>query len=126
VLKSSIISIVDDDISVRRAIANLLESAGFEAKTFASAEEFLSSDVRANTECLILDVRMPGMSGLELQSHLLTHNERIPIIFISAHGDNRVRAQGLKDGAVAFLAKPFKNQEFLDAVEAARRMERDP
>jgi FixJ family two-component response regulator len=119
--KAAVISIVDDDASVRAAIANLVESAGFAPETFASGEEFLSLGVRPDCECLILDVKMPGMSGLELQRCLLAHNHRIPIIFISAHGENGTRAEVLKLGAVAFLAKPFDNQELLDVIESARR-----
>jgi len=120
--KAPSIAIVDDNLSVRRAIANLVESAGFEAHTFASAEEFLKARPNCDTECLILDMRMPGMCGLELQSELLARNDRIPIIFMSAHGDDSARAQGLNAGAVAFLGKPWDTQELLDAVQLALEM----
>jgi FixJ family two-component response regulator len=114
-----LISIVDDDEPVREAIESLLKSVGFKAEVFASAEEFLNSDHLPETECLILDVRMPGMSGLELQRQLAAAGSRIPIIFITAHGDEEVQAQALKAGAVAFLRKPFSEEALLSAVQAA-------
>jgi len=114
-----LIVIVDDDAAVRRAIASLMESAGFASASFTSAEDCLRSGRLAECACLILDVRMPGMDGLQLQSHLLPRNERIPVIFISAHGDNGARAQAIQAGAVAFLAKPFDHQELLDAIDSA-------
>jgi FixJ family two-component response regulator len=116
--KASLIVIVDDDAAVRKAIASLVESAGFESANFASAEECLTSDRLADCACLIVDVRMPGMDGLQLQSRLLARDERIPIIFISAHDDGAV-AQAIQAGAVTFLAKPFGHQELLDAIDSA-------
>lgn len=114
-----LIVIVDDDAAVRRAIASLVESAGFASASFTSAEDCLRSGRLAECACLILDVRMPGMDGLQLQSHLLARNERIPIIFIPGHGDNGARAQAMQAGAVAFLAKPFDHQDLLDAIDSA-------
>jgi FixJ family two-component response regulator len=117
--RAPLIVIVDDDAAVRKAITSLVESAGFESASFGSAEECLGSNRLADSACLILDVRMPGMSGLELQSHLLARDEVIPIIFISAHGENGARAQASQAGAAAFLAKPFGHQELLDAIDSA-------
>jgi FixJ family two-component response regulator len=116
VLNSSRILIVDDDESVRQALKGLLKSAGFSADAFASAEEFLSSGQLQATSCLILDVRMPGMSGVELQERLIASNAAVPIIFISAHGDEDVRARALQRGAVDFLQKPFSDEALLDAI----------
>jgi FixJ family two-component response regulator len=92
---------------------------GYNAEAFASAEAFLHSGQRANTDCIVLDVRMPGMSGLELQRVLATANSHIPIIFITAHGDDQVRLQALSDGAVDFLFKPFSEEAMLKAVDRA-------
>jgi len=117
--RAPLIVIVDDDAAVRKAITSLVESAGFESASFGSAEECLGSNRLADSACLILDVRMPGMSGLELQSHLLARNERIPIIFISTHGENGARAQAIQAGAVAFLAKPFDPEELLNTIDSA-------
>jgi FixJ family two-component response regulator len=109
---------VDDDESVREALESLLRSAGFKAEVFASAEQFLSSDRAREVDCLIVDVRMPGMNGLELQRQLAAGGLRVPIVFISAHGDELARAQALRAGAVAFLRKPFSEQALLNAVQA--------
>jgi FixJ family two-component response regulator len=116
---SSRISIVDDDESVRQALKGLLRSAGFPADAFASAEEFLSSGQLHATSCLILDVRMPGMSGMDLQDRLIASSSAVPIIFISAHGDEDVRTRALQRGAVAFLQKPFSDDALLDAIASA-------
>jgi FixJ family two-component response regulator len=113
-----LISVVDDDESVREALESLLRSAGFKAEVFASAEQFLRSDRAREVDCLIVDVRMPGMNGLELQRQLAADGSRVPIIFITAHGDEIARAQALRAGAVAFLRKPFSEQALLDAVQA--------
>jgi two-component system response regulator FixJ len=113
------ISIVDDDESLRTALRGLLRSAGFEASTFASAREFLESPERLACACLILDVRMPGMSGLELQRRLSDSGSTIPIVFISAHSDEESRARALEKGAVAFLKKPFSDEALLNAIAAA-------
>jgi FixJ family two-component response regulator len=115
------ISIVDDDESVREALKSLLESVGYSTKVFASAEEFLRSNNHQETQCLILDIRMPGMSGLELQRRLVAAGFRIPIIFITAHADEEGRAPALREGAVAFLRKPFSEEALLSAVQSALR-----
>jgi FixJ family two-component response regulator len=118
------ISIVDDDDSVREALKSLLKSAGFQVEAFASAEEFLNSSQLLETACLILDVRMPGMSGVELQDRLATSHGELPIVFISAHADSEARARALENGAVGFLEKPFSDEALLDAIDAAVRLPR--
>src|ERR1700686_2345842 len=105
--KTKIVAIVDDDDSMRLAVQDLLEAVGLLAQGFASAEEFLRSGVQHATACLIADIRMPGMSGLELQAKLNAENCRIPIIFITAHGDGQMGGQALRAGGVEFLANPF-------------------
>ena len=117
--ETALISIVDDDESIREAIQSLLRSVGFRAKTFASAEQFLQSGQIENTACLILDVRMPGMSGLELQRRLIATLWRIPIVFVTAHGDEEARSRALQEGAVEFLLKPFSEEALLTAIQAA-------
>jgi FixJ family two-component response regulator len=114
-----LVVIVDDDELVRDSLTGLMKAAGFPALTFASAEDFLNSGEQANTACLIADIRMPGMSGLELQSRLSGDNLRIPIIFITAQGDEKMRMRALRAGAVEFLAKPFDDDVLLDSVRAA-------
>ena len=114
-----LISIVDDDESVREAIESLMKSVGYTAKVFPSASEFLRSGCLDFTGCLILDVQMPGMSGLELQNHLVASKCRIPIVFISAHCDEDARARAFKAGAVGFLQKPFSEDALLDALNAS-------
>jgi FixJ family two-component response regulator len=114
-----LISIVDDDESIREALESLVKSMGHRAEAFATAEEFLNSDRRQDTACLVLDVRMPGMSGLELQRQLAAANGPIPIIFITAHDDEQARAQALKAGAVDFLRKPFSEEALLNGVRSA-------
>ena len=111
-----LIAIVDDDESVRDALKSLIDSVGFHAEVFASGEAFLNSPYPSQTDCLIADVRMPGMSGLELQERLTTANSPIPIVFISAHDDGEARARGLRAGAVAFLQKPFSEDSLLGAI----------
>ena len=111
--------IVDDDELIRDSLSGLMKEAGYPALTFASAEDFLNSGELENTGCLIADIRMPGMSGLELQSRLSRDNLRIPIIFITAQGDEKMRMQALRAGAVEFLAKPFDDDALLDSVRAA-------
>jgi len=120
--KTKIVAIVDDDESVRRALQGLLKAAGLQAKAFASAEEFLDSGQQHNTACLVTDIRMPGMSGLDLQARLNSQNCRIPTIFITAHGDANMRMQALRAGAVEFLAKPFSDDVLLENVRAALEM----
>lgn len=118
--KTPRVSIVDDDESVREAISSLLRSIGLEAKVFASAEQFLNSDYQHNADCLILDVRMPGMTGLQLQEKLASAKCDIPIIFITAHvSDREAKARALRSGAVDFLIKPFKEDELLNDVYIA-------
>lgn len=114
------ISIVDDDPAVRDALSRLMDSAGLEATAFSSAEEFLASPSRDETTCLILDVRMPGMDGLELQRRLVASNWRAPIIFISAHAEAGARERALQAGAMRFFEKPFNSSALLDAIDAAR------
>ena len=113
------IAIVDDDQSVQSAIQDLIESEGLSALCFGSAEEFLDSGAQNEAGCLIADIRMPGMSGIELQGKLKADRCRIPIIFITAHGDAKMRIQAMRDGAVEFLTKPFDNAVLLETVHAA-------
>ena len=115
------ISVVDDDESLRRSLSNLLRSVGFGVETFASAEEFLRSAQRENTGCLVLDLRMTGMSGLDLLRHLAVRDSRIRVVILTAHGDEETRRRSLQAGAVAFLDKPFHSDALLDAVRAALR-----
>jgi FixJ family two-component response regulator len=112
----SLISIVDDDQSVREATTSLLKSNGFRAEVFSSAEDFLASSYLDETRCLILDVQMPGMNGLELQRRLASENRCIPIIFISAHDNQEVRKQANRSGAIDFLPKPFSEEALLRAI----------
>jgi FixJ family two-component response regulator len=116
---SRLIAIVDDDKSVQSALQDLIESEGLSTLCFGSAEEFLDSGVQDEAGCLIADIRMPGISGIELQSRLKADRCRIPIIFITAHGDPKMRAQAIRDGAVEFLTKPFDNTVLLETVHAA-------
>jgi|SRR6202795_3436769 FixJ family two-component response regulator len=117
--KTKLVAIVDDDDSMRNALDGLLKAVGFPAKAFASAEEFLKSGQQHQTSCLIADIRMPGMSGLELQAKLNAERCKIPIIFITAHGDEKMRMQALRAGAVEFLSKPFDEEILLESVRAA-------
>jgi FixJ family two-component response regulator len=116
---TKLVAIVDDDDSVRSALHGMLKAVGLPTLTFASAEEFLNSGQQHQTSCLIADIRMPGISGLELQAKLNAENCRIPTIFITAHGDAQMRMQALRAGAVEFLAKPFDDEALLDTVRAA-------
>jgi FixJ family two-component response regulator len=117
--KHGLIAIVDDDDLVRNAVQGLLKSVGLPARAFASAEEFLLSGQQRQTACLIADIRMPGMSGLELQAKLNAERCKIPTIFITAHGDVKMRMQALRAGAVEFLAKPFDDEVLLENVRVA-------
>ena len=119
------ISIVDDDASVRAATARLLRSMGFSAHTFASAKEFLSSAQLRETACLIADVEMPGMSGVELQERLIAHGNSTPIIFITAFPEDRLRERAMRAGAVGFLSKPFDELQLLECVERALMRRQD-
>jgi FixJ family two-component response regulator len=111
--------VVDDDASVRRGVARLLRSAGHRVETFASAREFLDRGVGAGPCCLVLDIRMPGQSGLDLHHTLTASDREIPVIFITGNGDIPMAVRAMKSGAVDFLAKPFDDQELLDAVAHA-------
>jgi FixJ family two-component response regulator len=113
------VAIVDDEALVRDALLDLLEEAGFMACAFASGEDFLASGRQYECSCLITDIRMPGISGLDLQARLNAGRLRIPIIFITAHGDDRMRIQALRAGAIEFLGKPFDDEELLQTVRAA-------
>ena len=114
-----VIAVVDDDLSVREALENLISSVGFEVKLFASAEDFLDSDTPLQTDCAILDVRLPGISGLELQQRLVAHGKSIPVIIITAQGDDQTQDEAVAAGAIAFLRKPFKEDVLLAALESA-------
>src|SRR6202165_5084818 len=117
--KAKLVAIVDDDELMRSALQGMLKSVGFPSQAFASAEEFLKSGQHQQTACLIADIRMPGMSGLELQAKLNAERCRIPTIFITAHGDTKMRLQAMRAGAVEFLAKPFDDEVLLQNVRAA-------
>ncbi len=115
-----VISVVDDDESVRESLQALIRSVGFQVKVFPSAEEFLHSEQLLNTDCLILDVRMPGMSGPELQGELKARRVKVPIIFMTAHeSDEEVRARALRNGAVEYLIKPVSEAVLLNAMDSA-------
>jgi FixJ family two-component response regulator len=116
---SRLIAIVDDDKSVQTALQDLIESEGLSTLCFDSAEQFLDSGAQRKAACLIADVRMPGMSGIELQAKLKADRSGIPIIFITAHGDAKMRVQAMRNGAVEFLTKPFDNAVLLETVHAA-------
>lgn len=113
------VAIVEDDESYRGAIQRLLKSAGFSAQSFSCAEDFLNSGVQHKTGCLIADIRMPGMSGIDLQSKLNSDHCPIPMVFITAHGDEKMRLQAMRSGAVKFLTKPFDGGTLLEAVRVA-------
>ena len=116
---SRLVAIVDDDESVLRSLQDLIESDGLSALCFGSAEQFLDSDARNKAACMVADIRMPGMSGLELQAKLKAERCRIPIIFITAHGDAEMRIHAMREGAVEFLSKPFDDAVLLEIVHAA-------
>jgi FixJ family two-component response regulator len=117
--QSKLVAIVDDDESVRGTLQELLRSAGFSSRAFESAEAFLGSGHQQEMACLITDIRMPGMSGLELQAKLNAERCRIPTIFITAHGDEEMRFQALRAGAVEFLPKPFDDEVLIESIRAA-------
>jgi len=124
--KVPLISIVDDDESVRESLDGLFRSVGFAVKVFASAEEFLNADHHDDVDCLLLDVRLPGMNGIELHRHLVAHHCEIPVVFITAHGsEEAVRSQALRNGAVDYLIKPLSEDTVLDALHKALRAKRD-
>jgi len=117
-----LISVVDDDESVRESLPDLLKEFGFDAQSFSSAEEFLASDSVSQTSCLLLDVAMPGMTGLDLQRELTIRRQEIPIVFITAHRDEMVRPRLLAQGAVECLFKPFTETDLLAALNTALRV----
>ena len=119
----SIVYVIDDDSSIREAITSLIRSIGMRVETFGSAQEFMASSRPDAPACLVLDVRMPGLSGLDLQRELTDAGIRIPIIFITGHGDIPMSVRAMKAGAVAFLTKPFRDQDLLDAI--AQAIDRD-
>ena len=117
------VTVIDDDASYRAAVQRLLKSEGFSVLAFGSAEDFLSSGQQQETGCLIADIRMPGLSGLDLQTKLNAEHCPIPTIFITAHGDEKMRLQALRAGAVKFLTKPFDGNTLLEAVRVALELE---
>lgn len=119
------ISIIDDNDSVRESLRRLMRSVGFPVNVFTSAEEFLNWDCLRNTDCLILDVRLPGMDGLDLQRHLAASHSEIPIIFITSYEDDEVRARAFNAGAVAYFLKPFNDEDLLNAIDAALKFKID-
>ena len=121
-LTRSLVAVVDDDQSVRESLPDLLREFGFRSEAFSSAEEFLASDCIDQTRCLILDIAMPGMSGPDLQRELMLRRRQIPIVFITAHGDETVRPRLLEQGAVECLMKPFSDTALRAAVNAALRV----
>lgn len=119
-----VVLVIDDDSSMPSAIAELIGAVGLTSQTFASAEEFLEADLPDVPSCLILDVRLPGLSGLNLQRELSERHIDLPVIFITGHGDIPMTVQAMKAGAVEFLTKPFRDQELLDAIEQATQRDR--
>jgi FixJ family two-component response regulator len=121
----SLIAVVDDDQSVREALENLISSVGLEVRLFVSAEEFLDSDAPLQTDCAVLDLRLPGISGLELQRKLVADGQSIPAIIITAEGDDKARAEAVAAGVVAFLKKPFGEEVLLAAIDSALKQKLD-
>lgn len=115
----AIIGIIDDDQPFRDALASVLKAAGFGVTTYGSAEEYLNSSGRQATTCLVLDVRLPGMSGIELQRHMIQSGDSVPIIFVSGHGDDSLRGLLMKAGAKGFLSKPVRSDKLITAIRAA-------
>jgi FixJ family two-component response regulator len=115
----AIVFVVDDDVSMREALESLVRSAGFSVETFASAQDFLARRKADGPSCLVLDVRLPGVSGLDLQKRIVEANREIPIVFITGHGDVPTSVRAMKAGAVEFLTKPFSDRDLLDAIEQA-------
>ena len=122
--KQAIVFVVDDDVSVREGLGSLIRSAGLRVETFASAQKFLDSPRSDVASCLVLDVRLPGLSGLDLQKRMAQANIEIPIIFITGHGDVPTSVQAMKAGAVEFLTKPFRDRDLLDAIQQAIKRDR--
>ncbi|WP_027135459.1 response regulator transcription factor [Geminicoccus roseus] len=122
-----VIAIIDDDASVRAAMGGLIRSLGFDCRLFASAEEFLATARPEDMDCLVMDVQMPGMSGLELQRHLQARHVTVPVVIITAYPEPQIREQALRAGAIGFLAKPFPAEAMIDCLEQAlRRQDPDP
>jgi len=119
-----VVFVVDDDLSVREGLGSLIRSAGLRVETFASAQEFLASPRAEVPSCLVLDVRLPGLSGLDLQKRMAEVNIEMPIIFITGHGDIPTSVQAMKAGAVEFLTKPFVDRDLLDAIQQAIKRDR--
>jgi FixJ family two-component response regulator len=115
----AIVFVVDDDVSMREALESLIRSAGFRVETFASAQDFLARRRADGPACLVLDVRLPGLSGLDLQKRIVEANREIPIVFITGHGDVPTSVRAMKAGAVEFLIKPFSDRDLLDAIQQA-------
>jgi FixJ family two-component response regulator len=115
----AMISIVDDDASIREAMFGLVRSLGFDAATFSSAEDFLQSEQVEATQCLITDVQMPGLSGVELQNHLISRGSAIPVIFVTAFPEQRIEARVLQAGAIGFLSKPFDDETLIECLNRA-------
>ena len=113
------LTVVDDDASVREALENLISSIGHDVTVFASAAAFLNSNALERTDCIVLDLRLPGMNGLELQQKLAAEGQRIPVVMITAHADDKTRAEAITAGAIAFIKKPFKEEVLLAAIESA-------
>ena len=124
-VRESIVFIIDDDLSMRRALTNLFQSVGLEVEAFGSASELLRNKLPEVASCLVLDIRLPGLSGLDLQTELAKANVRIPIIFITGHGDIPMTVRAMKAGAVEFLPKPFRDQDMLDAVQIGLEQDRN-
>jgi len=127
-MSEATVVVIDDDPAIRESLKSLLWSVGLEVRTLASVSEFVKSERPEGPSCLILDVRLPGKSGLDFQRELAAANTRLPIIFITGHGDIRMSVQAMKDGAIEFLTKPFRDQDLLDAVQlglARDRVRRD-
>ena len=119
---SQLIAIIDDEEAMQDSLRDLMEAAGLVARCFGTAEEFLDSDLHRKAACLIVDIRMPKMSGLQLQARLKEEGSNVPIIFITAHGDARARIQAMRQGAVEFFAKPFDHQLLLRRIRTALEM----
>lgn len=122
---NAIVLVVDDDVSVREALGSLIRSAGLRVETFASAQEFLAHPRADAPSCLVLDVRLPGLSGLDLQKRMAEANLEIPIVFITGHGDVPTSVQAMKAGALEFLMKPFADHDLLEAIQQAIKRDRD-
>jgi FixJ family two-component response regulator len=121
---ATVIAVIDDDIAVRESLQSLIRSVGLSVRVFASAEEFLNSGLSIKADCLVLDVRLPGMSGIELHQHLVARKYRVPVIFITGHGsDEHARAEAVSDWTVAYLIKPFDEEALLEAINKALKWE---